>query len=99
MGESPKNFSQAINDLSGQDKSAPQDLRAHLEAEIARLEETLKGLKPHLEGLSAKVSEEARKHKDQLEGQVRSNLWTSLGVVGLICFVIGYLFGSGRNRP
>lgn len=83
MGDKPKNLSQAI-----------EELEKHTD-----LEEKLNKIKAQLEEMRNKVGDEVKKTKDTVENQVKANPWAALGVVGLVFFLIGFLFGfKGRGR-
>jgi len=102
MNEKPKNISQAINELEHGSKSngesSAADFQARLKSEIKNLEETLTKLRPHLEDISSRVSEEAKKAKSKVENEVQKNPWAAIGVVGLLFFVLGLLFGLKGSR-
>ncbi|MBX3020736.1 MAG: DUF883 family protein [Bdellovibrionales bacterium] len=102
MGGKPRNFSQAIDELEDVVRSgagSASELRGRLEQELHKIEETLKTLKPHIEDLGNKFGDEAKKAKDRVENQVGKNPWAALGIVGLVFFVLGFLFGfSGTRR-
>lgn len=93
----PKNFSQAIDELE-KEPAKGGDLHSRLAGEFHRLEETLNMIKPHIENLADQAGQEAKRAKDTVENEVRKNPWAALGVVGLIFFVVGFLFGhKGRK--
>lgn len=98
MGEKPKNFQQAIEDLEHTSDSNGTDFRSRLEQEFSRLEETLNKIKPHIEDLQSKVGDEVKKTKQTVESQVKENPWAAIGIIGLIFFVIGFLLGSRGPR-
>jgi len=90
----PKNFSEALEEL---DHLTGGDLKTKLEGELRDLQDKVERLKPQLEDLKGKVHEETLKAKDKVEGHARENLWTTLGVVGLIFFVIGFVMGWRKS--
>lgn len=101
----PKNFSQAIDELEDQDhrqssdRNGPgEDIRDRLEREFKRMQDTLESLKPHLDGLGERVGSEAHKAKERVEKEVADNPWAAIGIVGLIFFVVGFLFGFKGSR-
>lgn len=105
MNGKPKDLSQAIDEMEKQNRHngngnghGLDELKARLESEFHRLEDTLNSLKPDLEDLKERAQSQAKKAKNKVEEEVHKNLWTSLGVVGLVFFVIGFLFGSRRSR-
>ncbi len=55
-------------------------------------------LRPHLDDLSEFVSDEAKKAKDKIEDQVQKNPIMAIGIVALVCFVLGFLFASRGSR-
>lgn len=83
MSDKPKNLSQAI-----------EELEKHTD-----LEEKLSKIKAQLEEIRGKVGDEVNKAKDTVESQVKANPWAAIGIVGLVFFLIGLVFGSkGRSR-
>jgi ElaB/YqjD/DUF883 family membrane-anchored ribosome-binding protein len=93
MTVKPKNLADAIEDL----EKGNGDFQSRLKAEYHKLEETLADLRPHIEDLSGKVGEEARKAKRKVEAKVEENPWAAIGIVGLIFFILGFLFASKRR--
>lgn len=88
MSGKPRNLSDAIEEL---ERRAPE-AGEHLREEIERLTDLLKNLKP-------KIEEEARKAKVRVEDQIVHHPWTAVGVVGMVAFLLGVIFGwSGRRR-
>jgi ElaB/YqjD/DUF883 family membrane-anchored ribosome-binding protein len=100
MSGKPKNFSQAIDEIEngGAETKGNGGFRAHLESELHKLEETLNKIKPHIEELTEKAGSEAKKAKDKVETQVKENPWAAIGIVGLVFFVLGFLFAFKGNR-
>lgn len=103
MTGKPRNFSQAIDELEdhghhGNGNGHGSDMRARLERELHKIEETLKSLKPHLDDITHKVGDEAKKAKKQVEDKVSENPWAALGIVGLIFFVLGVVLGITGSR-
>ena len=90
----PKNFSQALDEL---ENLTGTDLRSKLESELHDLQEKIDRLKPQLEELKTKAKEEVRRGKEKVETQVRENPWTTLGIVGVIFFVIGFIIGWRKS--
>lgn len=89
MSGKPKNFSQAIEDLESHANSKVSDLRDRLKSELHHIEETLNNLN---------VGEEAKKAKDKVEEQVQKNPMAAIGIVGLIFFILGFLFAYKGSR-
>lgn len=79
--------------MSGKPKNLSQAID-----ELERLTgDTFQKVKPHVEEFAAKAGDEARKVKDKVEDEVQKNPWIAVGVVGLIFFVLGFLFASRRK--
>lgn len=55
------------------------------------LEETIHKLKPELE-------EQMQRTKTQVEGQMRENPWVTLGIAGLLFFILGFFLGNQKSR-
>lgn len=98
MATRPKNFSQAIEDLGRFADEKGSDLKSKVQSELNNLEETIQKLKPHLEDLKNQAEQEAGKAKTKIEEQVTKNPWAAVGIVGLIAFIIGFLFASRGGR-
>lgn len=97
MNSKPKNISDALDELENFSTSKAQDLKSKLQSELHKLEDRINDLKPHLDEIKSKVQDEATKAKSKVEEQVKENPWAAIGVVGLIFFVLGVLFGSRRG--
>ena len=65
---------------------------------LEELGEKMEGLRPKLDEMKDKVGEEAQKAKVKVEAQVKENPWATLGIVGLIFFVLGFLFAGASSR-
>lgn len=79
-----KSFQQAIDELQG-----------HLETKGADLREQFE---PILNDLKDKLGEEAKKTKDKVEAQVKENPMAAIGIVGLVFFILGFLFAYRTSR-
>ena len=84
MSSKAKTFQQAIDDLQGHLETKGADLREHFE--------------PILNELKDRVGEEAQKTKDKVEAQVKENPLAAVGIVGLIFFILGFLFAYRTSR-
>lgn len=91
MSSKPRNFSQALEDLENLSTNTARDIKDRLQGELNRLEEAVADLKPQIEEIKDRVQHEASRAKNKVEKQVKTNPWTSIGIVGLIAFVIGFL--------
>jgi ElaB/YqjD/DUF883 family membrane-anchored ribosome-binding protein len=83
MGSKPQNLSEAIDELGRLAGETGADLKSKLENELRDLEEKIEKLKPRLENL-----------KETATHEVQKNPWAAVGIVGLIFFVLGFLFAS-----
>lgn len=79
-----KSFQQAIDELQGHLESKGADLREQFE--------------PILNDLKEKLGEEALKTKDKVEAQVKENPMAAIGIVGLVFFILGFLFAYRTSR-
>ena len=82
MHAKPKNLSEALSEL--------ENLADCTGANFHKL-------KPKLDELKDRVQDEAKRAKATLEHQVKENPWATIGLVGLIFFVLGCLFGSRKS--
>lgn len=97
MAKQPSSLSEAIENLENAGQVKVQDFKQILEKDYHELRKTLDDLKPYLDNLKANVESEVKKTKDQVEGKVKENPWVAIGVVGLIAFVIGWIFGQRKQ--
>lgn len=97
MNSGPKNFQSAIDELESGANGDGGDLKARLEKELHRIEETLNKLKPHIEDIKTKVGNGLGDAKDRVEKEVQKNPWAAIGIVALVFFILGFLF-SHRSR-
>jgi ElaB/YqjD/DUF883 family membrane-anchored ribosome-binding protein len=86
-----------MEELENFSTTTADDLRSKLQGELRKLEEKLEELRPQFEEVKTRVHNEAKKAKGKVEDQVKQNPWATIGVVGLIFFVLGCLFGSRRS--
>lgn len=93
----PNSLTEAISNLETAGNSKAQELRAHLEKDYQEIQKALESLKPLVEDLKNKAESEVKATKNQVEEQVKSNPWMALGVVGLVAFILGWIFGSSRK--
>jgi ElaB/YqjD/DUF883 family membrane-anchored ribosome-binding protein len=99
MSSKPKNFSQALEELESLATSAGGDLKRKIQDELHDLEKKIHQLRPQLDELKDRARDEASKAKDKVETQVKDNPWAAIGVVGVIFFVLGFIFaGAARRR-
>ena len=93
----PSSLSEAIEKLENASRGKVQDFKDILEKDYNELRKTLDDLKPYLDDLRANVETEVKKTKNQVEGKVKENPWVALGIVGLVAFVIGWIFGQKKK--
>jgi ElaB/YqjD/DUF883 family membrane-anchored ribosome-binding protein len=93
----PKSLSEAIEKLEGASSSKVQDFKEILEKDYNELRKNLDELRPYLDDLKSKVETEVKKTKNQVEVNIKDNPWLALGAVGLIAFVIGWVFGQNKK--
>lgn len=98
MSSKPKNLSEAIEALEDVTHSAKDSFKSKLQSEIHKLEEQIESLKPQLEHLKEEAQVKLKKTKDSVESQVKDNPWASIGIVGLVFFILGFLFAARGSR-
>ncbi|MBC7370567.1 MAG: hypothetical protein H7326_03325 [Bdellovibrionaceae bacterium] len=94
----PKSLSEAIEQLESATHSKVDDFKNLLEKDYQEVRRTLDGLKPHLDGLKSKIETEAKNTKGQVEERIKDNPWVTLGAIGIVAFVIGWIFGQNRKE-
>jgi ElaB/YqjD/DUF883 family membrane-anchored ribosome-binding protein len=93
----PNSLSEAISNLESAGTTKAQELKTHLEKDYTEIQKALETLKPLLEDFKDKAETEAKATKHQIEDQVKNNPWVTLGAVGVVAFIIGWIFGSNRK--
>lgn len=74
-----------------------QDFKEILEKDYNELRQNLDELKPYLDDLKSKVEGEVKKTKKQVETHVQEKPWIALGMVGVIAFILGWIFGQNKK--
>lgn len=93
----PASLSEAIEKLENAGRGKVQDFKEILEKDYNELRKTLDDLKPYLDDLRANVETEVKKTKNQVEDKVKENPWLAIGIVGLVAFVIGWIFSQNKK--
>ena len=93
----PKNISQALDQLS-------ETAKPHLQEKLAAFQELLAELKPHLEEFKESAQEKVQRGYDQvkktskdIDEAVHERPWVAVGIVGLLALVLGFLLGNRRR--
>ena len=94
----PKNFRSAIDELERKTDGNGTDFRARLEEELSKIKDTLAKLDPHIDGIKTKVTDEFHTTKDKVEKEVLKNPWAAIGIVALVCFILGAIFSPRKGR-
>lgn len=95
--DGPKSLSEAIAKLENSGNSKIQDFKEILEKDYTELRKSLDDLKPYLDDFKATLETEVKKTKNQVEDNVKNSPWVALGAVGLIAFVLGWIFGQRKR--
>lgn len=98
MSTKPKNLSEAVKALEDLTHSAKDSFKSKMQSEIHNLEEQIEKLKPQLEHIKEEAQEKLRKTKANVESQVKESPWASIGIVGLIFFVLGFVLAARGSR-
>lgn len=99
-----KGFSKAIEELEDATKgfsdfgALGERLKDRVEEELGRFKDAVEDLKPELENLQEKFESEVKKAKVKVKNQVQEQPLTTLGIVGLIFFVLGLFLGARCTR-
>lgn len=94
----PKSLSEAIERIENATHSKVDDFKNLLETDYREVRKTLDEIKPLLDNLKSKIESETKKTKSQVEEHVKENPWATLGAVGIVAFVIGWIFGQNRKE-
>ena len=94
----PKTLADAIEELEKSTHSKSEELKGMLTEDFEELQKKLSELKPHFDSIKQKVEDEAYAAKGKIEGQFKTNPWWTLGIVGLIFFLVGYILAGRSNR-
>lgn len=90
-------LSEAIKKLEGLGQSKTQEWKESIETDYNELRRALDQLAPHLESIKGRIENEAKGAKTQVEERVKENPWVALGIVGILAFVLGWIFGQSRK--
>jgi ElaB/YqjD/DUF883 family membrane-anchored ribosome-binding protein len=93
----PTSLSEAIARLENASHSKVNDFKDLLEKDYHEIRKALEDIRPHLESLKGSVGTEALKTKNQVEEKIKDNPWATLGAIGLVAFIIGFLFGQHKK--
>ncbi|MES2802316.1 MAG: hypothetical protein V4654_07475 [Bdellovibrionota bacterium] len=93
----PSSLTEAIEKLENAGRGKVQDFKEILEKDYNELRKTLDDLKPYLDDLRSNVETEVKKTKNQVENKVKENPWIVIGIVGLVAFVIGWIFSQNKK--
>lgn len=97
QSDNPTSLSEAIAKLEGAGRGKVEDFKNILEKDYVELRKTLDDLKPYLDDLKANVETEVKKTKNQVEEKVKENPWIAIGIVGLVAFIIGWIFAQNKK--
>jgi ElaB/YqjD/DUF883 family membrane-anchored ribosome-binding protein len=95
--QTASNLTEAIEQLEGLRQSKTEEFKEIFGKDIEDVKKVFEDLKPTLESLREKAEVEVRKAKNDVESKVKENPWVTLGVVGLIAFVIGWILGTSKK--
>lgn len=93
----PTNLSEAIDRLENAGQNKFNDLKQNFEGEYQEIRRILDELQPHLKNLKGKIENETYQAKNQVEAKVKENPWLTLGAVGVVAFILGWIFGSHKK--
>ena len=95
--QNASNISEAIEQLEGLRQSKTEEFKEIFGKDIEEVKKVFEDLKPTLESLREKAETEVKKAKNDVETKVKENPWVTLGMVGLIAFVIGWILGTYKR--
>ncbi len=93
----PSSLSEAIEKLETAGRGKAQDFKNILEKDYNELRKMLDDFKPQFDNLKAGVEKEVSKTKNQVEENVKNNPWVTLGLVGLVAFIVGWFLGQNKK--
>jgi ElaB/YqjD/DUF883 family membrane-anchored ribosome-binding protein len=94
--DSISSLSEAIAKLEAVSQEKSQQLKEHFSKDYEEIKSALENLRPHLDEIKSKVEKETLEAKNKIENQVKENPWKTIGIVGLIAFIIGLLLGRKK---
>ncbi len=89
-------LSDAIEKLEKVSVAKADEVKGILEKDYHELLKTVESLKPHLEQLRTQVEDEVKTKQNEVETRMKESPWLTLGVVGLIAFFLGWIFGRKK---
>lgn len=91
MTKKPRGLSDAIDELEATLEPS------RLEAELRRVQDLLNRVRPQVDEMTEKFGDGAKRAKAKAESKIEEHPWATLGLVGVIFLVIGFLLGSSRR--
>jgi len=88
---------EAIAKLENVRADKSNQLKEFVDVELKTVKETLEKLKPVLEEAKNRAGAEAQKAKTEVETKIKDNPWLAVGLVGILAFIIGWLFGWKKS--
>lgn len=91
--DSINSLSEAISKLESMSQTKTEKVREHIEKDYEEIKSALEDLRPYFDELKNKVESEAKATKKQVEAKVKESPWLTIGIVGLIAFLLGLFLG------
>jgi ElaB/YqjD/DUF883 family membrane-anchored ribosome-binding protein len=95
--QNASNLTEAIEQLEGLRQTKTEEFKEIFSKDIEEVKKAFEDLKPTLESLREKAETEVKKVKKDVESKVKENPWVTLGIVGLVAFVIGWILGTNKK--
>ena len=89
-------LTEAIDKLEKVSLAKADEVKGILEKDYHELLKTVESLKPHLEQLRTQIENEVKSTQAEVEDRMKNNPWMTLGVVGLVAFFLGWVFGRKK---
>lgn len=89
-------LTEAIDKLEKVSLAKADEVKGILEKDYHELLKTVESLKPHLEQLRTQIENEVKSTQTEVEDRMKNNPWMTLGVVGLVAFFLGWVFGRKK---
>ena len=91
-----------VRDKAGKVEDAVRDKAASVTGEsrdmLGDLEQEFRKIWSSLQGMSGNVAPGAARVKEEAEDKLTQSPWISIGIIGLVAFVLGYMLGGRRSE-
>lgn len=93
----PNSLSEAISTLESASQNKGNEFKNFMEKDYQEVLKAIDKIKPYLDDLKNNTEKEITEAKNNVENKIKDHPWYAIGLVGLICFFIGWLIGFRKD--